>query len=156
MQAVIDCLSKPYICYELDPVDWESIRDACKEVLTPNGLDHYQQLFEEDEDLHMQCEAAVDHPPLGAGLLIGQLDDKEIQAMEDEENYYDTGHYNQIKKNHFKAYHMVQAHKRFLGENLNEVVHFKRFQAWYWQQVAGGHALGRTPGDNKFWVKKDM
>ena len=156
MQAIIDCLVKSYTCYELDPIDWEMIRDACKKVLTPNGLDHYQQLFEKEEDLHMQWEAAVDHPPLGVGLLIGHLDDEDIQAMEDEENYYNTGNYNQMKKNYFKAYHMVQAHKRFLGENPNEVAHFKRFQAWYRQQVAGGHAPGRTPGDNKFWAKEEM
>ena len=50
----------------------------------------------------MQWEAAVDHPPLGVGLLNRQLDDEDIQAMEDEENYYNTGNYDQMKKNYFK------------------------------------------------------
>ena len=154
LQAIIDCLVKSYECHELDPMEWEEIRDACKEILMQSGLKEFQENFEEEEDLHMQWEAAVKHPPLGVGLLIVQLDDKDIQAMEDEENYYDTGNYNQMRKNYFNAYHMVQAHKRFLGENPNEVAHFKHFQAWYWQQVAGGHAPRRTPGDNKFGAKE--
>jgi hypothetical protein len=54
LQAIIDCLEKSYTCYELDPVDWESIRDACKELLTPNGLDLYQQVFKDEEDLQME------------------------------------------------------------------------------------------------------
>ena len=58
--------------------------------------------------------------------------------------------------NYFKAYHMVKAHLRFLEEKPDEVVHFKRFQVWYGEQVAGGHAPERTPGGNEFWVKEDM
>ena len=99
MQAIIDCLVKSYTCYELDPIDWESIRDACKEILTPNGLEEYQELFEEEEDLQVQWEAVVDHPPLGVGLLIGQLDDEDLQAINDEENWHNTGNYDQMKNN---------------------------------------------------------
>ena len=76
--------------------------------------------------------------------------------MDDEKNVHDTGNYDQMKKNYFKAYHMVQAHMRFLEENLDEVLHFWRFRVWYWQQVAGGHAPGRTPGDDEFWFEEDM
>jgi hypothetical protein len=156
LQAIIDCLVKSYECHELDPVEWEEIRDACKDILTQNGLKEYQENFEEEEDLYMQWGAAVDHPPLGMNLLIGQLDDEDIRAMDDEENNYDTGSYDQMKKNFFKAYHMVKAHKQFLEENPKEVVHFRRFQLWYSQQVAGGHAPGRTPGDDELWVEEDM
>ena len=137
-------------------MEWESIWDTLKEILTPSGLKEYQELFEEEEDLLMQWEAVVNHPPLGVNLTIGKLGDNDIQAMEDEENHYDTGDYDQMKKNFFKAYHMVEAHKRFLEENPNEVVHFRWFQLWYSQQVAGGHAPGRTPGNDEFWVKEDM
>ena len=132
------------------------IRDACKDLLTPSGLDEYQELFEEKEDLQVQWEAAVENPELGVGLLIGQLDDEDLRAIDDKENWHDTGNYDQMKKNFFKAYHMVQAHMRYLEECPDEVVHFRRFQVWYRRQVAGGHAPGRMPGDNKFWVEEDM
>ena len=98
MQAVIDCCVKSYTCYELNPVDWELIRDSCKDVLTLSGLDEYQELFEEEEYLQAQWGAAVEHPPLGVGLLIGQLDDTDIRSMDNEENFHDTGNYNQMKK----------------------------------------------------------
>jgi hypothetical protein len=61
-----------------------------------------------------------------------------------------------MKKNFYKAYHMVQAHMRFLEEKPDEMAHFRRFQVWYSQQVAGGHAPGRTPGGDELWVKEDM
>ena len=98
----------------------------------------------------------MDHPPLGVGLLIGQLDGEDLRVIDDEENYYDTGNYDNMKKNFFKAYHMVQAHRRYLVENPDEVAHFRRFQIWYRRKVAGGRAPGGTPGDNEFWVKEDM
>ena len=128
LQAIIDCVVKSYECFELDPVDWEMIQECCKEILTPDGLEEYQKLFEEEEDLQMQWEAAVDHPPLGVGLLIGQLDEDDNRDMNDNENHYDTSLYDQMKKNLFKAYHMVKAHMRYLEERPDEVVHFKRFQ----------------------------
>jgi len=140
----------------MDPIDWEMIRDACKEMLTPSGLDEYQELFEEEEDLQVQWEAAVDHPPLGVGLLIGQLDDEDIRAIDDKENWHDTSHYDLMKKNFFLAYHQVKAHRRFLEESPDEVAHFRRFQVWYRRQVAGGRAPGCRPGDSKFWAEEDM
>ena len=98
--------------------------------MTQSGLKEYQEIFEEEEDLQVQWEAAIDHPPLGVRLLIGQLDEDDIRAIDDEENYYDT-------KNFFKAYHMVQAHMQFLEQNPDEVVHFKRFKVWYRRKNAG-------------------
>ena len=154
MQAIIDCLVKSYTCYELDPIDWESVRDACKDILTPNRLDNYQQLFKDEEDLQVQWEAAVDHPKLGVSLLIGQLDDDDLRKIGDEEIWHNTGNYDKMKKDYFLAYHQVHAHRRFLEECPDEVVHFRRFQAWYRQQVAGGHVPGGTPGDNRFWAEE--
>jgi hypothetical protein len=74
----------------LDPVEWELIWDTLKEILTPSGLNEYWELFKEEEDLLMQWEAAVNHPPLGVNLMIRQLGHDDIQAMEDKENYYDN------------------------------------------------------------------
>ena len=153
---MIDCLVKSYICYKLDPGDWEMIWDACKEILTPEGLEEYQGLFEEEEDLQVQWEAAVEHPSLGVGLLIGQLDDEDLRAIDNGENYHDRGNYDAMKKNYFLAYHQVEAHRRFLEENPDEVVHFRRFQLWYRQQAVGGHVPGRTPGDDGFWASESV
>ena len=156
MQAVIDCMVKSYTCYEMDPIDREMIRDACKDILTLNGLEQYQELVDDEEDLQVQWEAAVEHPELGVSLLLGQLDDEDLRAIDEEENWHDTGNYDETKKKFFLAYHQVQAHRRYLEENPDEVAHFRRFQLWYSQQVAGGHVPGRTPGDNVFWAKENI
>jgi hypothetical protein len=136
----------------MDPVEWDSIRDTCKAMLTPSRLEKYQKLYEEEEDLQVEWEAAVEHPPLGVSLLIGQLDYEDIRAMDDEENVHDTGCYDGMKKNVFLAYQQVQAHRRYLKENPGEVAHFERFQLWYSQEVAGGHVPGRRPGEDGFWA----
>jgi hypothetical protein len=95
----------------------------------------------------------VDHPGLGVSLLIGQLGDEDIRAMDDEENFYNTSLHDMMKKKYFLAYHQVQAHKRFLKETPEEVAHVQRFQVWYEQQVAGGHAPW---GNSGFWAGKKM
>ena len=109
----------------MDPIDWELIRDACKDILTPNGLERYQETEEEEEDLQDQWEAAVDHPVLGVGLVVGQLDDDDLRAIDDEENFHDTSYFDRMKKDFFLAFHQVQAHRRYLRENPDEVAHFR-------------------------------
>ena len=149
---MIDCVVKSYTSYELNPIEWTSIREASLEILTPNGLESYQKLPGDEEDLQIQWEAAVGHHPLGVGLVFGQLGHDDMRALDDSDNWEDTSYYDEMKKNVFLAYHMVKAHGRFLDENPGEVVHFKRFQLWYQQQAAGGHVPGRTSGDDGFWA----
>jgi len=45
----------------------------------------------------MEWEAAVEHPALGVSLLIGQLDDEDLWARDDEENMHDTSAYDRMK-----------------------------------------------------------
>ena len=76
----------------------------------------------------MEWEASVEHPALGVSLLIGQLDDKDLWARNDEENFHDTSLHDMTKKKSFLAYHQLEAHKHFLKEKLEEMAHFRRFQ----------------------------
>jgi hypothetical protein len=100
----------------------------------------------------MQWKAAVGHEPLGVSLVLGQLGHDDMRALDDSDNWEDTSYYDEMKKNVFLSYHQVKAHKRFMEENPDEVVHFRRFQLWYRQQAAGGHVPGRTSGDDGFWA----
>ena len=96
----------------------------------------------------------MEHHVLGVGLVLGQLGDNDMRALHDSENWDDTSYYDEMKKNVFLAYHMVKAHKRFLDENPEEVVHFRRFQMWYSQQAAGGMFLGLRWGTTSFGPQK--
>ena len=149
---MIDCVVKSYTSYELNPIEWVSIRAASLEILTPNGLENYQKLPEDEEDLQMQWEAAVGHEPLGVSLVLGQLGDDDMRALDDSENWEDVSYYNEMKRNVFLAYHMIKAHGRYLDENPDEIAHFRRFPGWYRQQAAGGHVPGRTSGYDGFWA----
>ena len=149
---MIDCVVKSYACFELNPIEWTSIREASLEVLTPDGFKKYKEQDDEEEDLQMQWEAAVGRDPLGVSLVLGQLGEDDMRALDDSDYWEDESYYNEMKKNVFLAYHMVKAHGRFLDENPGEVEHFRRFQLWYRQQAAGGHVPGRTWGDDGFWA----
>jgi len=153
---VIDCVVKSYTCFELDPIEWRSIRDASLEILTPDGLYTYQELFEEEEDLQYQWIAAVEHHEFGVSLVLGQLGYDDMQALDDSENWDDPSHYEDMKTQVFLSYHMVQAHQRFLEAEPDEVVHFRRFQVWYRQQAALGHVPGVTSDDDGFWAAESV
>ena len=83
---MIDCVVKSYTCYELDPVDWTSIWEASLEILTSDGLKIYQQNYNE-EDLQFQWNAAVAHHPFGVDLVLGQLGDDDMHALDDSNNW---------------------------------------------------------------------
>ena len=61
-------------------------------------------------------------------LLAGRLDVDNVYAEDSLENWHNTSHMDQIKKNYNLAYHQVCAHMRFLELNPDEVVHVNRFQ----------------------------
>jgi hypothetical protein len=110
----------------------------------------------DEEDLQYQWKAAVDHDKLGVGIVLGQLGDDEMCALDDSDNWEDPSYYDEMRKNVFLSYHMVEAHMRFLEEHPEEVVHFVRFQRWYQQQAAGGHVPGVTSGDDGFWAAESV
>ena len=153
---MIDCVVKSYTCYEMDQIEWESIREASLEMLTPDGLYSYQESVEDEEDLQYQWRAAVEHHQLGVGVVLGQLGDDDMRALDDSENWEDPSRHEDVKTQVFLSYHMVQAHQRFLDENPEEVAHFRRFQRWYRQQAAGGHVPGATLWDDGFWAAEDV
>ena len=148
MQAVIDCVVKSYTCYKLDPVNWASIREASLEILSLDGLERYQKNYNE-EDLQYKWT-------FGVNLVLGQLGDDDMRALDDLDNWEDTRYYDTMKTNIFLSYHQVKAHKRFQEENPDEVAHFRRFQLWYQQQAAGGHVPGVTRGDDGFWAAESV
>jgi len=113
-------------------------------------------MYTDEEDLQNAWDAAVGHLPFSVEIVLGQLDDDNMRALDNSDNWEDTGHYDEIKKNIFLAHHMVRAHKRFLEENPGEIVHFVRFQRWYRQQAAGGHVPGATRGIDGFWATNSV
>ena len=80
--------------------------------------------------MQYKWNAAVAHHSLGVELVLGQLGDDDMRALDDSDNWEDTSYYDAMKKDVFLAYQQVKAHKRFMEENPDAVVHFKRFQAW--------------------------
>jgi hypothetical protein len=145
-----------YTCFELDPVYWTEIRDACKGVLTLGGFLKYQEMYTDEEDLQNAWDAAVGHHSFSVEIVLGQLGEEDMRALDDSDNWEDTGYYDKMKKHVFLTYQQVEAHKRFMEENLDEVVHFRHFQLWYRQQAAGGHVPGVTSGDDGFWAAESV
>ena len=64
-----------------------------------------------------EWDAAVAHHPLVVDLVLGQLGDDDMRALDDLENWEDTSYYDKMKKHVFLTYQQVEAHKRFMEEN---------------------------------------
>ena len=110
MQAVIDCVRKSYLCHEADPDFWGGFRIAGLHLLTRPELDRYRELTPGDEDCQEEWEAVIGDPEKYVSLLVGQIDDEERRAENNEENYHDTSQWDQTTQNFFLSYHEVKAH----------------------------------------------
>ena len=98
------------------------------QLLAALDLERYRRLLPDEEDLQNEWAEAVDHPGEYVNLLVGQLDDDEIRAQQDEENHYDEEPHERVTKNYYLAYHQVMAHARWIAENPEEGEHHRRFQ----------------------------
>ncbi len=97
-------------------------------LLSLPNLTHYCRLLPMEEDLQNKWGAAVSHPGKYVSLLVGQLDDDEIRAEQDEENHYNKEPHARVTKNYFLAYHQVMAHARWVASRPEEAESLRRFQ----------------------------
>ena len=125
---MIDCVKKSYFCNEADPNHWEGIRVAGLRLLEESELELYREVIPEDEDLQDEWEAAIKDPGKYVSLLVGQIDDEEQRAANDEENYHDCSEWEETTHNYFLSYHEVKAHLRWVASRPAEAEAYKRFQ----------------------------
>ncbi len=128
MQAVVDCVKKSYDCFEMDPDSWRDVREMGLRLLSLPDLMRYRRLLPTEKDLQNKWGAAVSHPGKYVSLLVGQLDDDEIRAELDEENYYNEEPHARVTKNYFLAYHQVMAHVHWVASRPEEAESLRRFQ----------------------------
>ena len=91
-------------------------------------LELYREVIPEDEDLQDEWEAAIKDPGKYVSLLVGQIDDEEQRAANDEENYHDCSEWEETTHNYFLSYHEVKAHLRWVASRPAEAEAYKRFQ----------------------------
>ena len=133
MQAVIDCVRKSYLCHEADLDLWGGIRIAGLRLLTRPESDRYHELMPDDEDCQDEWEAVIGDPEKYVSLLVGQMDDEERRAENDEEDYHDCSEWEQTTRNYFLSYHEVKAHLRWVASRPAEAEAYKRFQVGGWK-----------------------
>ncbi len=91
-------MKKSNKCFEMDPDAWRAINDWGLQLLLLPNLACYRHHLPMEEDLQDEWEAAVMHPGKYVNLLVGQHNDKDLRADSDEENHYDSGPWDRIRK----------------------------------------------------------
>ncbi len=121
-------MKKSNKCFETDPDNWRAVNDWGLQLLLLPNLARYRHLLPMGEDLQDEWEAAVTHPGKYVNLLVGQRNDEDLRAESDEENYYDSGPWDQVTKNYFLAYHQVKTHAHWVAWRPDEAENLRRFQ----------------------------
>ncbi len=115
-------------CFETNPNAWRAVNGYGLQLLSLCNLAHYRLKLPNKENLQDKWKAAVTHPGKYVNLLVGQLDDKDIRAERDEENFYNDEPWNRVMMNYHLAYHQVKAHLHWLASRPDEAEHYHRFQ----------------------------
>ena len=64
----------------------------------------------DDKDCQDKWFAVIHDPKKYVSFLVGQMDDEEQRAENDEENYQDLSGWEWTTKNFFLLYHEIKAH----------------------------------------------
>jgi hypothetical protein len=121
-------VKKSYNCFEIDPDSWLDVKEMGLQLLSLPDLTRYPHLLPAEEDLQNKWGTAVSHRGKYVNLLVGQLNDDEIRAEQDEENHYNEEPHARVTKNYFLAYHQVMAHARWVALRPKEAESLRRFQ----------------------------
>ena len=123
LQAILNCAYASFDHYELNCDAWIVVRNWCKDLLVPEELGRYQELYKGNEDENLQSEW---------GRLLGMFDpsdegvgssDNEGQAnlRDDFEIYSETMREKTI------AYHQLKAFSLYLEDKPNLTAAYCKF-----------------------------
>ena len=56
LQAILNCAYASFNHYELNCDMWSLVRSCCRDLLDPEELERYQELYEGNDDENLQFE----------------------------------------------------------------------------------------------------
>ena len=131
LRAILDCADASFDHYILNHLEWQEVRDACKELLHPDGLKEYERLLQEwpfDEDNRKDWVRLL-------AKFNGKDEEYRDISMSDHEG--------------MSEYHAEYA--EFAEEARNKRIAFHQLQAWS-EYLAKGETPVEAAGYNRFLV----
>ena len=131
LRAILDCADASFDHYILNHLEWQEVRDACEELLHPDGLEGYERHLQEwpfDEDNREDWVRLL-------AKFNGEDEEHRDISMSDHEG--------------MSEYHAEYA--EFAEEARNKRIAFHQLQAWS-EYLAKGETPVEAAGYNRFLV----
>jgi hypothetical protein len=119
-KVIISCVQAAHEKYQSNPPDWQDVIVRGWRLLTKQDMRKFKTLCEDGllgprdygifEDWSAINKSQEKYIHIKDGLIL----EGEVQEMNDEENFYDEGPYEERVRGFFLAYHQVTAYHRWL------------------------------------------
>ncbi len=131
---IISCVCTANEKFQSNPPDWQGVivRGSC--LLTKRDMCRFKKLCKggnsipEDYRIFEDWSATDKLQERYIRIKDGLLSEGEVQAMNDEENFYDEGLYKERVRSFFLAYHQVVAYQRWLLFRPADLERFCEFE----------------------------
>ena len=123
LQAILNCAYASFDHFALNCDTWSLVRSCCRDLLVPEELERYQELYERDDDENRQSEW---------GDLLGMFDpdDEDIGSSDNEgqANLRDDIEIDsKVMKERIIAYHQLKAFSLYLEDKPNLTAAYCKF-----------------------------
>jgi hypothetical protein len=118
--ALISCIHAAHTKYESKPLDWQRVVEIGWRLLTKQDMGGFKEMCKngllglEDYGLFEEWSAIVRSRDGYIRIRDGLVLEREIQEMNDKENFYDEGPYQARVHGFFLTYHQVVAYHWWL------------------------------------------
>ncbi len=133
-KVIISCVQAAHEKYQSNPPDWQQIIERGWRLLTKRDMRKFKNLCEDGllglgdygifEDWSAINKLQEKYIRIKDGLVL----EVEVQEMNDEENFYHKGPYEERVRGFFLAYHQVVAYHSWLSFCLAELEHLCEFE----------------------------
>ncbi len=132
--AVISCIFAAHTKYKLNPADWRQVVEIGWHLLTKQDIERFEEmckdgllglgdhgLFEDWSDINRSRDGYIH---IRDGLVLV----REVQEMNDEENFYNNGPYQAHVHGFFLGYHQVVAYHWWLLFHQTDLGRYREFK----------------------------
>ncbi len=131
---IISCVQAAHEKYQSNPSDWQGVIVRGSRLLTKWDMHRLKKLCEgghliiEDYRIYEDWSAINKSQEKYIRIKDGLISEGEVQEMNDEENFYDEGPYEECVRGFFLAYHQVAAYHRWLSFRPADLERFCEFE----------------------------
>ncbi len=133
-KVIISCVQAAHENYQSNPPDWQDVIVRGWRLLTKRDMRKFKNLCKDgflgpgDYVIFEDWSAINKLQEKYICIKDGLISKGEVQEMNDEENFYDEGPYEECVRGFFLAYHQVVAYHRWLSSHLVDLEHFCEFE----------------------------